>query len=168
MFLDSTPPWAQAHLRLEAWRRTSNARVVFTNGCFDILHPGHVTYLDEARALGTHLVLGLNTDASVQRLKGPKRPIHTTIERATVLAGLRSVDLVVPFDQDTPLELILALQPDVLVKGGDWAVEQILGGKEVIAWGGEVRSLPFVDGKSTSGSIERIIERYCPKAGTSS
>jgi rfaE bifunctional protein nucleotidyltransferase chain/domain len=130
---------------------------VFTNGCFDLLHPGHVTYLEAARELGDALVVGLNSDASVRRLKGPARPILTEQERATVLSGLRSVDYVVVFDEDTPLALIRRIVPDVLVKGGDWPVEAIVGADVVLAAGGRVSSLPFVEGKSTTGIVERIL-----------
>lgn len=137
--------------------RAAGARVVFTNGCFDLLHPGHVAYLEAARQLGDALVVGLNSDASVRRLKGPTRPILTEEERATVLAGLRSVDYVVVFDEETPLRLIEAIVPDVLVKGGDWPVEAIVGAEVVLAAGGRVLSLPFVEGKSTTGIVERIL-----------
>ena len=137
-------------------RRGRGEKVVFTNGCFDLLHPGHVTYLEAARALGDLLVVGLNSDASVRRLKGPARPILTEDERATVLAGLRSVDYVVIFGEETPRSLIEAVRPDVLVKGGDWPVESIVGADVVLAAGGRVLSLPFVEGKSTTGIVERI------------
>ena len=137
-------------------RRQAGDRVVFTNGCFDLLHPGHVSYLESARALGDVLVVGVNSDASVRRLKGSSRPILTQEERATILAGLRSVDFVVVFEEDTPLELVAAVVPDVLVKGGDWAVNQIVGAGVVTAAGGRVLSLPFVEGKSTTAIIERV------------
>jgi len=131
--------------------------LVFTNGCFDILHRGHVTYLDEARALGGALLVALNTDASVQRLgKGADRPVNALADRAAVIAALGSVDLVTWFDEDTPLSLILALRPDILVKGGDWAPERIVGAAEVLAWGGRVRSIAFRHERSTSALIERI------------
>jgi D-beta-D-heptose 7-phosphate kinase/D-beta-D-heptose 1-phosphate adenosyltransferase len=144
-------------LRELSLRRGRGEKVVFTNGCFDLLHPGHVTYLGAARALGDLLVVGLNSDASVRLLKGPTRPILNEEERATVLAGLRSVDYVVIFDEETPRSLIEALRPDVLVKGGDWAVESIVGADVVLAAGGRVLSLPFVEGKSTTGIVERIV-----------
>lgn len=137
--------------------RGGGGRIVFTNGCFDLLHPGHVTYLEAARQLGDALVVGLNSDASVRRLKGPTRPILTEEERATVVAGLRSVDYVVVFNEETPLHLIEAVVPDVLVKGGDWPVEAIVGADVVLAAGGRVLSLPFVEGKSTTGIVERIV-----------
>jgi D-beta-D-heptose 7-phosphate kinase/D-beta-D-heptose 1-phosphate adenosyltransferase len=138
--------------------RKAGAHVVFTNGCFDILHPGHVTYLEAARALGDILVVGLNSDRSVQTLsKGPGRPILAEDERAVILSGLRAVDYVVVFDEPTPLKLIETIVPDVLVKGGDWPLESIVGRNVVEAAGGEVRTIPFVEGKSTTGIIERIL-----------
>lgn len=134
-------------------------RIVFTNGCFDILHVGHTRYLRDARALGDVLVVGINADASVKRLKGPERPIQNEDDRAEILASLASVDFVVRFDEDTPLALIEAIAPDVLVKGGDWPVEKIVGSNFVLARGGDVRSLPFHPGKSTTSLIERIDQR---------
>ncbi len=130
-------------------------KIVFTNGCFDILHRGHITYLAEARKLGDLLIIGVNSDASVKRLKGPSRPINSESDRAFVLLGLKSVDAVEVFTDDTPLELIKLIRPSVLVKGGDWKMEQIVGAKEVQSWGGEVLSLNFVDGFSTTSIIER-------------
>jgi D-beta-D-heptose 7-phosphate kinase/D-beta-D-heptose 1-phosphate adenosyltransferase len=127
-----------------------------TNGCFDILHAGHVAYLEEARALGDQLVVAVNDDASVARLKGPSRPITPLQDRMAVLAGLAAVDWVVPFADDTPAELIRALQPDVLVKGGDWKIEQIAGAESVLANGGEVRVLAFKPGRSTTAIVEAI------------
>lgn len=142
--------------RLEP-RRAGGETVVFTNGCFDILHPGHVTYLDAARRLGDLLVLGLNSDASVRGLKGPKRPILSERERATVLAALASVDYIVLFGEETPYALISAIVPDILVKGGDWPVSEIVGHDVVTRAGGEVRSLSFVEGKSTTSIIDRVL-----------
>jgi D-beta-D-heptose 7-phosphate kinase/D-beta-D-heptose 1-phosphate adenosyltransferase len=136
--------------------RPRSHRIVFTNGCFDLLHPGHVAYLDEARRLGDRLVVGVNTDASVRRLKGPGRPLVAARDRALVLAGLAAVDVVTLFDEDTPLELIEALRPDVLVKGGDYGLDGIVGRESVEADGGEVRAIPFLPGYSTSGLLERI------------
>ena len=131
--------------------------LVFTNGCFDILHRGHVTYLAQARALGAALVVGVNSDASVKRLgKGDDRPVNATVDRLAVLAALESVSLVVPFDEDTPLELILACRPDVLVKGGDWTPAKIVGAKEVQGWGGTVHSLPFLHERSTTALLNKI------------
>ena len=135
--------------------RRGNATVVFTNGVFDILHAGHTTYLDAARALGDILVVGLNTDASVKRLKGPERPINTESDRATVLQALRSVDHVVLFEQDTPLELITAIIPDILVKGGDYTRETIVGADVVEEHGGRVVTIPLVEGRSTTNVITR-------------
>jgi rfaE bifunctional protein nucleotidyltransferase chain/domain len=137
-------------------RRAAGARVVFTNGCFDLLHPGHVRYLAAARALGDLLVVGLNSDASVRRLKGAGRPILSAPERAEVLAGLAAVDYVVMFDEDTPRALIAAVGPDVLVKGADWAPEDIVGADEVTARGGRVERVDLVPGVSTSDLIKRI------------
>jgi D-beta-D-heptose 7-phosphate kinase/D-beta-D-heptose 1-phosphate adenosyltransferase len=132
--------------------------LVFTNGCFDLLHPGHVRYLKQARALGDALVVALNSDASVRALKGANRPILNQHERAEVIAALESVDYVVVFEEQTPRDLIAALIPDVLVKGGDWQIDQIVGRDEVEAAGGKVLSLPFVEGLSTTDIIERILE----------
>jgi D-glycero-beta-D-manno-heptose 1-phosphate adenylyltransferase len=133
-----------------------NKKIVFTNGCFDILHRGHVTYLAEAKKLGDLLVIGLNSDASVKRLKGPERPINNEQDRLYVLSQLKSVDFVEIFHEDTPLNLIQRVRPSVLVKGGDWKIDQIVGGREVIARGGEVFSLNFVDGYSTTSLIHKI------------
>lgn len=142
-----------------AARRAAGAAVVFTNGCFDLLHPGHVRYLEAARALGDFLVVGLNSDESVRRLKGSTRPILSEADRATVLAGLRSVDYIVIFDEDTPLRVIESIVPDVLVKGGDWAVGAIVGREVVEAAGGRVLPLAFVAGQSTTGIVEQVLER---------
>jgi D-beta-D-heptose 7-phosphate kinase/D-beta-D-heptose 1-phosphate adenosyltransferase len=132
-------------------------RVVFTNGCFDLLHPGHVAYLEEARSLGDALVVAVNTDASVRRLgKGGLRPINPEGDRALVLAALAAVDRVVLFAEDTPLQLLTALQPDVLVKGGDYHLDEVVGREVVLARGGQVRLLPFRRGYSTSRLVERI------------
>jgi rfaE bifunctional protein nucleotidyltransferase chain/domain len=131
--------------------------VVFTNGCFDLLHFGHLHYLADARDLGQRLVIGLNSSASVSRLKGPHRPINDETTRAHMLAALEMVDAVVVFDENTPLELIRAVEPDVLVKGGDWAVEQIVGSDLVLARGGKVLSLPFVPGYSTTNLEQKIL-----------
>jgi D-beta-D-heptose 7-phosphate kinase/D-beta-D-heptose 1-phosphate adenosyltransferase len=129
---------------------------VFTNGCFDLLHPGHVRYLAAARALGDVLVVGLNSDASVRRLTGPGRPVLRLEERAEVLAGLAAVDHLVVFDDDTPRALVAALRPDVLVKGADWPEDDIVGREEVLARGGRVERIPLVPGLSTSELIRRI------------
>lgn len=131
--------------------------LVFTNGCFDVLHRGHVTYLAQARALGASLILGVNSDASVKRLgKGDDRPINAGQDRMSVLAALEAVSLVVLFDEDTPLNLILACKPDILVKGGDWKPEDIIGNKEVLGWGGAVHSIPFLHERSTTALLKKI------------
>jgi rfaE bifunctional protein nucleotidyltransferase chain/domain len=137
------------------WRNQGN-KIVFTNGCFDLLHLGHVHYLAQARDLGDCLFVGLNADASVHRLKGKHRPIQDERSRAHVLAALESVDAVVVFEEDTPLDLIMCIEPDVLVKGGDWKPAQIVGSDVVLAAGGEVRSLPFEEGFSTTAIEEKI------------
>jgi rfaE bifunctional protein nucleotidyltransferase chain/domain len=140
--------------------RQAGRKIVFTNGCFDLIHPGHIQYLQKARALGDCLIVGLNSDHSVRELKGDSRPILTELERAQILAGLESVSYVTIFDESTPLSLIQALLPDVLVKGGDWGTDQIVGRAEVEASGGKVLSLPFESGQSTTSIIQRILENY--------
>ena len=141
---------------LAAWR-AAGQKIVFTNGCFDLLHFGHLHYLADARDLGDRLVVGLNSAASVRRLKGPTRPINDEHTRTHALAALQFVDAVVIFEDDTPLELIRAVMPDVLVKGGDWQPAQIVGADLVLANGGQVRSLPFVDGYSTTSLEQKIL-----------
>ena len=141
--------------RLEPLRQRGS-RIVFTNGCFDLIHPGHVRYLIAARALGDALVVGLNGDASVQRLKGAGRPVLQFAERAEVLAALEAVDHLIGFDTDTPLALVVALRPDVLVKGADWAEEDIAGAAEVRTWGGRVERITLVPGISTTEILRRI------------
>ena len=138
--------------------RREGHRLVFTNGCFDLLHPGHVRYLKEARALGDALVVALNSDSSVRALKGARRPILNQSERAEIIAALESVDYVTIFNDETPRDLIAELLPDVLVKGGDWELDQIVGRDEVEAAGGRVLSLPYVEGSSTTDRIGRILE----------
>jgi D-beta-D-heptose 7-phosphate kinase/D-beta-D-heptose 1-phosphate adenosyltransferase len=136
-----------------------NERIVFTNGCFDILHAGHVMYLEQAKALGDRLIVGVNTDASVAKLKGPTRPIHALNDRMRVLAGLRSVDWVVPFSEETPERLITAISPHVLAKGGDYQHPHLLAGAaHVLSQGAEVRILDFKEGCSTTQTIEKIIK----------
>ena len=137
-----------------------NRKVVFTNGCFDIVHLGHVDYLEKARALGDKLVLGLNTDASVSRIKGPLRPVVDEQARARLIAALAFVDAVILFDEPTPLQVIEALEPDILVKGDDYAVENIVGADFVLSKGGEVKTIPLVKGYSTSALIEKITKAY--------
>ena len=133
-----------------------NEKIVFTNGCFDILHYGHLSYLMQAKEQGDRLVIGLNTDASVKKLKGEQRPIQVETARAMMLASLSFVDAIILFEEETPLNLITSILPDVLVKGGDYTVEQIAGAKEVIAHGGEVKIVPILEGFSTTGIIEKM------------
>ncbi|MFT2010406.1 D-glycero-beta-D-manno-heptose 1-phosphate adenylyltransferase [Pontibacter sp. 13R65] len=140
---------------LQTWRSQSQ-KVVFTNGCFDILHLGHVDYLEKARQLGDKMVLGLNTDASICRIKGPSRPLQDEMSRARVMASLLFIDAVVLFDDDTPLKLIEAVQPDILVKGDDYSVENIVGHEVVIARGGAVKTVPLVKGYSTTNIVKKI------------
>jgi D-glycero-beta-D-manno-heptose 1-phosphate adenylyltransferase len=147
----------EAILRFGPGKRNGR-RVVFTNGCFDLLHPGHIDSLEKARALGDALVVGLNSDASVRRLKGAGRPVLPERERAEILAAMECVDAVVIFDEPTPREVIARLLPDVLVKGGDWAGDQIVGREEVEAAGGRVVSVPVVAGYSTTGLVKKIRE----------
>lgn len=137
-------------------KKSEGKKIVFTNGCFDIVHRGHISYLNEAKSLGDLLVVGLNSDASVRRLKGSERPINNEQDRKFLLENLKSVDFVEIFEDDTPLGLIKAIMPNILVKGGDWEIEQIVGSKEVINSGGKVFSLSFVDGFSTTNIIEKI------------
>jgi rfaE bifunctional protein nucleotidyltransferase chain/domain len=138
--------------------QSAGKKVVFTNGCFDVLHPGHLHLLTHARSLGDALVVAINGDDSVRRLKGPNRPVFPESERAEILSALNAVDYVCTFNEDTPLEAILAIRPDVLVKGADWA-DNIVGSKEVEGWGGKVVALPLMQGQSTTGIIERVLHR---------
>ena len=138
--------------------RAAGDSIVFTNGCFDLLHVGHLRYLTQAKALGDVLVVGINSDLSVARLKGESRPLVKEDERAEMLLGLKAVDFVCIFDQDTPLELIKEVRPDVLTKGGDWPVEKIVGAEFVKSIGGKTLSLPFVEGRSTSSLVEKILQ----------
>jgi D-beta-D-heptose 7-phosphate kinase/D-beta-D-heptose 1-phosphate adenosyltransferase len=140
--------------------KAKGKRIVFTNGCFDLLHIGHVRYLEKARALGDILVVGVNSDSSVQKIKGPKRPLLPEEERTEILSGLGCVDYITLFNEIDPLKLITSLRPDVLVKGGDWTREEIVGGELVERCGGEVVIIPFVQGVSTSNLIEMILKRY--------
>jgi rfaE bifunctional protein nucleotidyltransferase chain/domain len=141
--------------QLASWRVTDKT-VAFTNGCFDILHEGHIASLSQAASEADFLVVGVNSDSSTKRLKGPDRPVNHEHSRALLLASLAIVDAVVIFEEDTPLQLISAIQPDVLVKGGDYTIEQIVGAKEVIARGGKVVINPIVEGFSTTGIIQQI------------
>jgi len=143
---------------LERFGRPRDFKLVFTNGCFDILHRGHVEYLHQARALGDQLVVGVNTDASVERLKGPGRPVVPQEDRALVLAALESVAAVTLFHEDTPRELLTALLPDILVKGGDYSPDHVVGREEVEAQGGRVEIIPFIHGRSTTELIHRILD----------
>jgi D-beta-D-heptose 7-phosphate kinase/D-beta-D-heptose 1-phosphate adenosyltransferase len=143
--------------RVAEWRAAGQT-IVFTNGCFDLLHVGHVTLLEDCRRFGSKLVLGLNSDASVCRLKGPTRPIVGERERSRVMAALAAVDAVVLFDEDTPLELIREIKPDVLVKGGDYTVETVVGHEDVIAAGGRVEIVPTVEGFSTTNIVKKLVK----------
>ncbi|MFM7016696.1 MAG: D-glycero-beta-D-manno-heptose 1-phosphate adenylyltransferase [Bacteroidota bacterium] len=144
--------------KIKDWR-TQKCKIVFTNGCFDLLHLGHVDYLAKAADLGDHLIIGVNTDASVNKLKGPTRPITDEVSRMAVLAALESVSAVVLFDEDTPYELIKLLQPDILVKGADYKPEEIVGADIVLANGGAIKTIEFVPGYSTSAIEKRIKEQ---------
>lgn len=146
-----------AERRVKAWQLKSR-KVVFTNGCFDLLHPGHIASLAAAADAGNILVVGLNADTSVKELKGESRPIYNQAQRATMLAAIEIVDLVVIFDTETPIELITALKPDVLAKGGDYALSEIVGADVVMAYGGEVRQLPMIEGLGTTNIIKKITE----------
>jgi rfaE bifunctional protein nucleotidyltransferase chain/domain len=147
--------WSSAEQTIKEWQADGD-EVVFTNGCFDLIHYGHLAYLAEAASLGKKLVIGLNSAASISRLKGENRPIKDSLSRLHLMASLQFVDLVVAFEQDTPLELIKKLQPNILVKGGDWKAEEIVGSKQVIANGGRVQSLAFVEGYSTTIIEQKI------------
>ena len=140
--------------------RRRNGKVVWTNGCFDILHMGHYEYLKFSRQQGDFLIVGLNSDESVRRLKGPNRPITGEAERARLLAALDVVDCIVIFDEDTPLEAIKAVRPDIIVKGGDYREDQVVGWEVVKSYGGKVVIAPFVEGFSTTDIVKKIVERY--------
>jgi D-glycero-beta-D-manno-heptose 1-phosphate adenylyltransferase len=150
---------AEAVAQTDHWR-AEGQKIVFTNGCFDIVHLGHIDYLEKAHALGHRLVLGLNTDASVSRIKGPLRPVVVEYARARLMAALQFVDLVTLFDEPTPLALIEAIRPDVLVKGDDYTVQTIVGADSVIANGGSVQTVALVPGYSTTALIERIKQSF--------
>jgi len=155
-------------IKLEALRklrgrwRAQNRKMVFTNGCFDLIHPGHLRYLQQARAQGDLLVVGLNTDSSVRKIKGEKRPVIPGKDRAEILCALRFVDYVVFFNEDTPAKLIRALEPDVLIKGADWEMDKIVGADLVLKKGGVVKQIKFAKGYSTSGIIDEVLKKYCP------
>jgi D-beta-D-heptose 7-phosphate kinase/D-beta-D-heptose 1-phosphate adenosyltransferase len=140
--------------------RSLGKRIVFTNGVFDLLHYGHVTYLKDARARGDCLVVALNSDASVRRYKGPLKPLVPLAERAEMLLALDCVDFATFFDEDTPYEAVKTIHPDILVKGGDWPVDKIVGADLVLSWGGKVESIPYVEGRSTTNLVESVRERY--------
>jgi D-beta-D-heptose 7-phosphate kinase/D-beta-D-heptose 1-phosphate adenosyltransferase len=152
--LQKVATWSEAR----SWRAKASGRVAFTNGVFDLLHPGHVDILTAARAAADSLVVGVNSDDSVRRLKGPSRPVRSASERAYVLAALECVDLVVVFSEDTPLELVNALKPDVIVKGGDYTEDTIVGAREVKSWGGSVAVIPLTPGQSTTAIIRKLRE----------
>ena len=145
-------------IRIANWR-SEGYSIVFTNGCFDLLHMGHISYLAAAAELGTKLIVGLNSDASIARLKGADRPIKDLQNRQFVLASLESIDAVIPFEEDTPIKLIEKILPDFLVKGGDWKPEQIVGSELVLQNDGKVLSLPFIEGHSTTSLVQKIMEQ---------
>jgi D-beta-D-heptose 7-phosphate kinase/D-beta-D-heptose 1-phosphate adenosyltransferase len=145
-----------ARIMIKSWR-SSGKKIVFTNGCFDLLHPGHINLLHQARSFGDRLVIGLNTDSSIKRLKGELRPILSEQDRAAILNALDCVDLVVLFEEDTPLKLIKSLKPDVLVKGADYKPEEVVGRKFVESYGGEVRLVPLLEGYSTTGIARKVL-----------
>jgi len=141
--------------------KKDNKTVAFTNGCFDILHSGHISYLQKAKALCDVLVVGLNSDASIKRIKGEKRPINSEEDRAFVLCGLESVDYVVLFMEDTPINLIKAVKPDILIKGADWKEKEVAGCDFVKSYGGSCRFIEFVENRSTTNIIKKIVDEYC-------
>lgn len=147
-------------IKIRKTLKDENRKVVFTNGCFDLIHAGHVDYLAKAKACGDILIVALNTDNSMRRIKGEKRPLVNQDERAFVMSNLKPVDFVLLFDEDTPFEIIKAIIPDVLIKGGDWSIENIVGREIVESNGGEVKSIEFVSQQSTSKIIQTILDRY--------
>jgi rfaE bifunctional protein nucleotidyltransferase chain/domain len=151
---------ADEFLKIRKILKEQNKKIVFTNGCFDILHAGHVDYLIKARDMGDVLVVGMNSDSSIQRIKGPKRPVVPEKERAFIIANLKAVDYVIFFYEDTPGELINKIIPDVLVKGADWSIENIVGRDVVVKNGGEVKTIEFVNDTSTTKIIEKVLESY--------
>jgi rfaE bifunctional protein nucleotidyltransferase chain/domain len=154
---DKTVDLSSLKNKVNTWQNGAQ-RVVFTNGVFDVLHIGHITYLSRAAELGDKLIIGLNSDSSVKRIKGESRPINSQDNRAALLAALFFVDAIVIFSEDTPLNLITTLMPDILVKGADYSVDNIVGAKEVIANGGEVKTIDFVEGHSSTSTIQKIKE----------
>jgi rfaE bifunctional protein nucleotidyltransferase chain/domain len=159
--MDKIVTWKALKTEVEK-RRKEGKTIAFTNGCFDILHVGHVRYLREARRLGDLLILGLNSDTSVRAIKGEKRPLVPEAERAEVVASLTAVDFVTLFDETTPLKLIEFLHPDCLIKGGDWGEEAVVGGDAVRSWGGRVAIIPLIPGASTTNIVERVLQVYTP------
>ena len=155
MTSDKIQTWDSIIPEVKSWKERGE-KVVFTNGCFDILHLGHADYLEKSRSLGDRLIVGVNTDASVKKLKGPERPVNPEYARARLLAALEFVDAVILFDEDTPFELISHVIPDILVKGNDYTIENIVGADIVMKHGGEVRTISLVDGFSTTGIIGKI------------
>ena len=151
---------ADEFLQIRKKLKEEKKKIVFTNGCFDILHAGHVDYLNKAKAMGDILLVALNSDSSIRRIKGEKRPVVNQDERAFIMENLKCVDYVTFFDEDTPAEIIEKLVPDVLVKGADWSIDKIIGRNVVEKNGGEVKTIEFVNFQSTSKIIETIIERY--------
>jgi D-beta-D-heptose 7-phosphate kinase/D-beta-D-heptose 1-phosphate adenosyltransferase len=147
-------------LEIRKQLKADNKKVVFTNGCFDLIHAGHVDYLSKAKAMGDVLIVGLNSDSSIRRIKGEKRPITPEIERAFVISNLKAVDYVTLFDEDTPFEIINTLIPDILVKGADWSIDKIVGRDVVEYNGGEVKTIEFVNEQSTSNIIKLILDKY--------
>ncbi len=156
---DQTDNWASLAAQIADWQ-AAGLKVAFTNGCFDLVHRGHTDYLEGTRALADKLVVALNTDASVRRLKGPKRPVADEDGRLHVISALGCVDAVTLFDEPTPLAIITALKPDVLTKGDDYTIENIVGAQEVLANGGSVQTVPLVPGYSTSALIQKVLEAY--------
>jgi rfaE bifunctional protein nucleotidyltransferase chain/domain len=155
IFLDIDKAVAQ----IKRWKEASQ-KIVFTNGCFDLLHVGHVMYLQQAKSLGDKLIVAVNSDASVSKLKGPHRPIKDEYNRMSIMAALQSVDMVLVFDEDTPYDLIKMIVPDILVKGGDWSPDQIVGSDIVLSHRGEVKSLQFLEGYSTTALEKKILDSY--------
>ncbi|MEE8437268.1 MAG: D-glycero-beta-D-manno-heptose 1-phosphate adenylyltransferase [Candidatus Neomarinimicrobiota bacterium] len=156
-----------AHAKAETVK-SSGKKIVFTNGCFDILHRGHVEYLQQARNLGDFLIVGLNSDKSISELKGSDRPLQNELDRSIILDALSSVDAIIVFDEDTPRKLIDDVEPDILVKGGDYQSREIAGSKTVLAKGGRVEIMPFISGISTSALIKKMQEKALPKGGRTS
>jgi D-beta-D-heptose 7-phosphate kinase/D-beta-D-heptose 1-phosphate adenosyltransferase len=150
---------SEASARVMKWREAGKS-IVFTNGCFDIIHRGHIEYLQKAKALGDKLVLGLNSDKSIKKIKGSNRPIQFQADRAAVLDAIEVIDVVVIFNEETPLELINELKPDILVKGGDYEEDSVVGANEIKMWDGSVVIIPYIESQSTTGIIDRVITKH--------